>query len=342
MRNIFLLLLFFITACAPKLPEFPPEHFNKEINIYACKSINLEGYGIFNSYQVIRFKDWYVFDDRDNEAGIKLLSLDGKRSLGGISQGNGPFDVVGAYEIWCLGDSLVINDYNHRKMLGVDVIEDSLVCRLIPYANNSFHAYFAVNGNRFVECAHPSHPYFCRLKDYQNNIYSVLPMPSDGYISELPQMNQFSLYLNTLFAFSPDKTKYAWAVRHFPYYSFGRIVADSLYVDRSLFYDKVKIGNIDDDGIAIPSNDNSINVLSATSSDLYAIFLYSDNVYADAIKFSGNCILCYSWDGTPVFMLKTKERLRYINYDNERKRLFGITEDPFGFFVEYDMNGILD
>lgn len=342
MNRFLIISSLFLLACGEsKLPQFPPEHFSKSREITSCFTLDLEKFDILKPYTVFRYNNWYVFDDRDFDAHLKLLSIDQTKVLKGIPEGNGPFEVVGAYEIWCLGDSLVINDYNHRKMLGVDVIEDSLVCRLIPYANNSFHAYFAVNGNRFVECAHPSHPYFCRLKDYQNNIYSVLPMPSDGYISELPQMNQFSLYLNTLFAFSPDKTKYAWAVRHFPYYSFGRIVADSLYVDRSLFYDKVKIGNIDDDGIAIPSNDNSINVLSATSSDLYAIFLYSDNVYADAIKFSGNTILLYSWDGEPVLKLLVKERLLFITYDIERKRLIGLTEEPQGLLVEYDMSDIL-
>ncbi len=341
MRNIFLLLLLFITACAPKLPELPPEHFERTHDITPCLTIDLEDYDIYKPYNVLRYNNWYVFDDQEEKYRVKFLSLDRTKTLRGISEGNGPFEVVGYIELFLVGDSLYIDDYNHRKMIGVNIIGDSLTFFLKSYVDDNFNPFVVVDGDRFIESAYPTHPYLFRLIDFNAHVYSVAPIPPDGVISDMGEKSQFSLYLNTLLTISPDKRKFAWGARHFPYYGFGRILDDSLYADNYLFYSKFEVGSVYDD-LVIPKNESIINVLAAVSSDSYVAFLYSDNQYKDAAIFSGNIILVYDWNGEPVLKLSTKERLRTIFYDRDRKRLIGVTEMPQGLLVEYDMNGILD
>lgn len=341
MNRFLIISSLFLLACGEsKLPQFPPEHFSKSREITSCFTLDLEKFDILKPYTVFRYNNWYVFDDRDFDAHLKLLSIDQTKVLKGIPEGNGPFEVVGYFNIMNQDGSILVDDVNHRRMIGVDIISDSLAFINIPYLDSSFAHHYPFGCGKFLELPSYGHTSFIRLRGNGKTVYSSLPMPPDGIISEMNAVNKYSIYLNTKVAVSPDKSKYAWGVNSFPYYGFGRIIDDSLYADKYYFYSTLTIGKIWED-LVMPDNEQRINVLAATSSDKYAIFLYSDNIYKDAGKFSGNTILLYSWDGEPILKLLVKERLLFITYDIERKRLIGLTEEPQGLLVEYDMSDIL-
>ena len=97
-------------------------------------------------------------------------------------------------------------------------------------------------------------------------------------------------------------------------------------------------------GDLIATRHNKNGFLFASSSDKYAILLYSGKSIAenkDDFRYA-NIILTYDWNGNPYKYFTLDHDFCYINYDAKRNVLYGIAMNPEATLVEYNMNNILE
>ncbi|MCR4558460.1 MAG: hypothetical protein K5685_00095 [Bacteroidales bacterium] len=342
---VILFCILFIFSCSNKkiLPSNPIEHFTITKKIKPQKVVNLERYNILRPNNCIRFKNWYVlsdYGDKDNH--IKFLSLDFSEVISGVREGNGPFDVVGAFELHLVDDSVFIMDINHKKILTVDVNANQLITKVSSYGNNMWVGCLPITRDRFIDENYSDSSMY-QLKDRNNKTIMSIDYPADENLKELSYIAQNSVYFNTKFCVSPDKTKYAFGVSFTGMYGFGTIVnLDSITLDRILPYYSITIQNIIDFGgeKVVPANTSMLNVCSCTSSKDYAIFLFEGNKYGEMNKY-GTSILLYTWNGEPYMRLDIDDNVSYVYYDIERNIIVGIAHNPEAQLVEYDMGGII-
>lgn len=344
--TLFLLVFILLSSCNNELPQTPPKHFAKSITLAPSKTIELDNYDILSPVFILRYKDWYVFRESKpiDNCYVKFLSTDFTKVVKGVSAGNGPLEIVGRFGVDIIDDSLFIIDHNHRKLLNIEVANDSIDIHVKDLNCQLNSMSMAINKNRFIT---PTRLDSCQIKitDRQNNTCAELPYLKNISLSNYEFMAQNSIYMNMPIAISPNKSKYAFGVMYANIYGFGRIIGDSLTCDASYEYSPMKIGRISDiegDRLRIaPAIDNTINVVSAIGTKDYAIFVYSGHRLDDKVLY-GTCFLLYKWDGIPYLRIDIDTNIAYICFDSERNILAGLSYSPEAKLVEYDLNGIIN
>lgn len=326
------------------LPSNPIEHFAIQEKVRPTKVVNLEKFDILRPGCCIKYGEWYVFSDYgDMNNHIKFLSSDFTKVISGIRDGNGPTDVIGAFSIFAIDDSIYVCDPNHKKMMVVDVVDDSLnvkVCSNGSMLNICCHPLMK---NRFIDETFIDSSMY-QLKDKDGNIIMRIDYPNDKNLKDLSYIAQNSIYFNTKFCVSPDKKKYAFGVCFTGMYGFGSIINnDSITLDKTIPYYSLDIDEIIDYGgdRVMPSNKSMVNIGSCTGSEKYAIFSYEGHPYGDIDRYA-NSIFLYTWNGEPYMRLDVgDDNVSFISYDSERNTIIGIAHNPEAQLVEYDMNGII-
>lgn len=349
MKNIFLssiLWMFFLSSCLVSMHLTPMDHFDKtpHLMLKCSRDVNLEDYDILKPFSVLKCNQSIIFQDfSDKKSLIKIATNDFKTISGGVSEGDGPLDVLGAFSIMEIDGSVLINDWNHRKFLSLSL--DSL--NVLNVVENKLDIDLSLNsvpvsGGRFIVVGGYNDSVFFRYIDVDSGTtLSEEPYPYDEVLSDYGSFSQTSVYYNTKFTVSPDKRKYAWGVNYTQKMGFGSISDDRLISDVVLSYSPLNIGTITSDGVIIPSDDSKRNIITCASTNKYVFFLYWGSDYGDMRNVYSKDILVYTWDGIPYKHLKVAENLYDIKYDVKTNSLYGISYEPDAHYVEYSLNGIL-
>lgn len=331
------------TSCNNDIPNNPIDHFDKQVNIIHSKEIDLGQFDILRPIKIFKLDNWFVFKNfRSKDALFCYLKDDFSCAIKGGKIGQGPEESTSPAILDVTNDTAFVFDFNLRKISYLEIEDTSLYVR----KKTDFKAWggnmYYINDNRYVMTCYIDSMMF-KLTDNNNNIISEIPYPNDGQLASRSRSLQNSIYLNSFFAVSPDKTHFAFGSDRATTMGFGRfITTDSIKVDTVYIYSSVKIGQLTYEGQAIvPARDSKLNTLSITCSDKYALFLYSGKDYTDK-SFLGNTILIYTYIGTPTLCIKTDKNLSDIFYDVKLNTIYGIAYDPDPQLVEYDLNGILD
>lgn len=326
------------------LPSIPTEHFAVAHKIHTRNVIELEQFGIFRPSKCIRYKNWYVladYGDRDNH--VCFLSTDLSKLVSGLREGNGPLDIVGSFDLCFVEDSLFVIDPNHKKILTVDVVADSLEVKVSSYDFEMGWPCMPITRDRFIgEIRSDSSMY--QLEDRNGCILARINYPEDKNLRKLSYVAQNSIYVNTKFCVSPNKKKYAFGTSFTGMYGFGSIInQDSITLDKTLSYYSLDIQEIIEFGgdRVVPSEKSMVNVCSCTGSDKYAIFSFAGYRYGEMEKYAKSLLL-YTWDGEPYMCLDIEDdNVSQIYYDSIRNVIVGIAHNPEAQLVEYDMKGII-
>lgn len=336
-----------ISCTKHQLPNDPREHFSKSIYLKPTKIIELEKYDILTPVKVVMYKDWYVFRERSNMNNncVKFLSTDFSKMIMGVNQGNGPLDVVGRFGLEVIEDSLYAIDFNHRKLLTLDVCNDSvsisvksLNCHVgttaLPIDKEHYLGYAAQDSCMY------------KLTSLEGKIYSEIDYVPNTSLSEFEYQAQNSVYLNTNFAKSPNSKKFAFGVLNATMFGFGEIINnDSLKLNTFYEYSPMKIANaasyqndIYSSRISL-KNDNITNVVSCVGTDDNVVFAYSGFPINDMEHF-GSCLLIYDWDGNPIVRAEIDDNITNLFYDVKKDLLIALSFVPEARLVVYDMKDI--
>lgn len=337
--EVFLLLV--VCSCTNKLPQKPTEHFDEVRVIEPIRTIELEEYDILQPDEFVRYKEWYVFLEIGEGNQVKFLNVDSNKVIEGVRVGQGPLEVYGFSTIDVIDDSLCVIGYNQKKILVLDVEEDGLKITSRK-TNRLVRPKCFIDNERYIESGRED-SCICRVFDLKGEKLSMLPYPQGVSLSEYECLYQNSIYKNTLYVVSPDKTKYAFGLRYIQMMGFGRIVKDSLTLDKLYEYAPILIYDFvpgESPQIA-PAKDNICNIKAVFGTEDYVGFIYSGARYGDFVTF-GRSILLYKWDGTPYIRLDVDDNLKYALYDKDRNVIIAISYTPEAKLVEYDMTGIID
>ena len=345
--KIFLVITIGITIIScnnKKIPKNPINHFSKSEFVICKNAIDISEYDILFPTTILKYKNWYVFDEiNDNNACIKMLKTDLSKSIKGVQQGNGPFDVIGYFKVDKTTDSLYIIDSNHKRIFNLDVISDSLKLKVIKEDISLNGTGIMLNKNLFLEPTLGDSLMY-RLIDLDKNVLAKIFYPQNVCLSKFDYMAQNSIYLNTKFACSPDRTHYAWGILNYSLFGFGTIIKNkSLTLDKMYEYQPIKIRDLvyhNESWHIAPTRDNPIVTIDCIGTEKYAIFLYYGKPYNGETPTSSD-LLIYEWGGKPYKHVKLDKQMLIIQYDAEQKLLYGLAYEPEATLVEYDMNTIL-
>ena len=337
------LLLIVVSSCAKELSSSPTEHFDVVKKIKPIKEIDLGEYDILRPTALLKYKDWYVFEDVSEGKSFKFLNMKTHKVNEAIDKGRGPFDIVGVCRTTIIDDSLCVFDFNQQKILVLDVDGDSVYVRKKNTKVQLEPACF-IDENRFIEVGVFYDSCMYRMINKDGEVISRIPYPKNVSLSEFERHPQNSIYMNTVFAASPDKTKYAFGVMYVQMMGFGEIKGDSLTLDKVYEYAPISIAElVPGDGYTriLPAKDNIKNAITAFGTEEYVFFVYSGSRYDDYDAL-GSCYLIYKWDGTPYMRLDVDDNVFETIYDKERNVLICLSYAPEAKLVEYDMTGIID
>lgn len=337
------LLLIVVSSCAKELPSSPKEHFDVVKKIEPIKVIDLGEYDILRPKILVKYKDWYVFKDLSVGKCFKFLNIKTHKVIEAIDKGQGPLDIYAFCRLYVIDDSLCVFDYNQKKVLVLDVDADSVK---VGKRNTKVQVrpdYF-IDANRFIEAGVKYDSCMYRMINKEGEVISRIPYPENVSLSKYDYQPQNSIYMNTVFAASPDKTKYAFGVMYVQMMGFGEIKGDSLTLDKVYEYAPISIAElVPGDGYTriLPTKDNVSNAITAFGTEEYVFFVYSGSRYDD-FETLGTCYLVYKWDGTPYMRLDVDDNVFETVYDKERNVLICLSYAPEAKLVEYDMTGIID
>jgi hypothetical protein len=323
------------------LPQKPTEHFDVVKVIEPVRTIELAEYDILRPDGLVRYNDWYVFTENREGNQVKFLNVDSKKVIEGVGVGQGPLEVYGYSIVSFIGDSLCMFGFNQKKILVLDVVDDSMKITL-RNSNRLMRPDCFIDNERYIESGWED-SCICRVFNLKGEKLSVLSYPQGVSLSDYEYLYQNSIYKNTIYVVSPDKTKYAFGLRFVQMMGFGSIVSDSLTLDKLYEYAPISVYDLipgESPQIA-PTRDNTKNVNSAFATEDYVGFVYFGSRYDDNANF-GRSILLYKWDGTPYIRLDVDDNLLLASYDKDRNVLMCLSYVPEAKLVEYDMTGIID
>ncbi len=331
-------------GCNNNSPLFYRYVFTDSIAVTASRTVDLADYGVLKSFDLIRYKGWTFFREvQSTHNVIKAVNPDFSKSVGLLNIGNGPTDLSRYSDFFINNDSLFIMDPNLRKILSVEIQNDSIVVK--PYRLfNGMATTFIPIGNQHFFAIDLMDSVFFRIVDFDNNVYYRYPLPYDESLSVLDNWAQLTFYSKSKFTTSPSDGKIAFAVTDMGMYGFGRIHSN----DSVSFFKIINYYTLTDfdlkEGYVVPCDSNIDNVLASTSSDDFVFFLHSGNERSKTFQsvFSHR-ILIYTWDGDPYKILTFNDNLNLesIRYDAGRNVLYGIAFNPECQYVEIDLNSIL-
>lgn len=344
----FIILLLWGCSCTTKtnIPDNPMKHFVVSEYITPSRAVDLEKYDILSPFDVIKYKDWIVFQENVTNNMITFVSSDFQKHLSCLRQGQGPLEVFQYISTDIIDGQLFVFNSNLRKILKLDILDnDSIDIQLVSSNNKITSCFWNLNRNRFINTSNVMDKFYYKLEDTSENVISSIPYPEDEALPPDDFISLNRLYFNTIFTVSPDKTKYAWGASRIAKYGFGRIIDDSLTLDKLLSYSSVKTLGRDNLGhgfsVLIFDNSNLMNSIASFSTDKYACFLYSGYAW-DCLGKLGSCILVYDWDGTPVKKIDFDENLFTVRFDPKNTLLYGISMNPEATYVEYNLKGIIE
>lgn len=348
MKYILLLVLAFLCGCSTKVPNNPLDHFDDVVEMKAMRIVDLGEYDILSPRNIVKHDNWFFFRELGDEmAAVKGLSDDLSKNIKGLRQGNGPFEVVGRTVLCVIDDTVRVIDSNHRRIFSILVDGDSLKVLLAKENCLVNTTSIALEMNRFIQTSRRDSMMYS-LVDAETNVVSKVMYPQNVSLNEYNWLAQNSIYMNTVFACSPDKQHYAWGVMYYALFGFGEILdLDSLTLNTVYEYFPMKVQEVveyEDGRMRIQmAHDNITSTISCVGTDKYALFLYSGRLVDNNGKLDdwyADDILIYKWDGTPFRRLKTDTRMADIQYDAKRNVLFGIAYMPEATLVEYDMSAM--
>lgn len=345
-RLIYLLILIVLAGCTTIPKSFPYEVFTDSVTVAPSKVVELAEHNVLKDCGSIRYKGWLFFVDdyTITHNCIKAVSEDFTKTLEAVNRGNGPCDISESAYFFIYHDSLLVHDLNLKKLLQIDIVDDSIKVSFYKALDNSLsNSFMPLAENRLLSTSILDSA-MTRIVDLNDNVYFRQPYPPEETLQNMDVMSQNSIYGNAQFTISPSKDKIAYGLTDMGLFGFGRIVTqDSLYFDKIIQYYSIKKYR-KQEWVVIIDNTSILNVNSATSSDKYVFFLHHGGEKMEIINnIFSHRILVYTWDGEPYKMLTFKENpnLTTINYDPERNILYGIALNPESQYVEIELDGVL-
>ena len=347
MHKLFIsfLLLFELCGCSNIERDFPNGVFDDSLTINPTKIVDLAKYNVLDAGYCEQYKGWLFFrDEKITRNCVKAVSIDFDKTAENLNVGNGPCDVSNYTKFYVNNDSLFLYDANLRKILHIDIVNDSIKA-------NPYHQYNGRTG-RLIPIARQR---FLSIDLYDSAFFKIInlddnpsfrhPYPNDKELENMEYLSQNTIYSNTWFAISPSKDKIAFGVSETGMYGFGRIVnQDSIRFDTIIQYYPIKIGKIVNKCV-IPDRCNISNVVSAASSEKYVFFLHKGTEYQEYYQsIFSHRILIYTWQGKPYKIINFKENpnLTDLHFDTMRNVLYGVGHNPECQYVEIDLKGIVD
>jgi len=347
MQKYWLIIIISLTllgSCNENKPDFPYEVFQDSVLVAPSKIIDLGEHNVLNAGEMVIYKGWYFFlESRVHQNCLKAISPDFVKTIETLNVGNGPCDVSEFTRLYVNNDSLFVFDPNLKKVLSVDVVNDSIVVKPYHTFNGRSSKLVPISKCNYVSFDLLDSSFF-QVADLDNHVVFKHPYPQDDVLCDMESFSLNTIYGNTYFTVSPSCDKIAFGVANTGMYGFGRIISQqSIQFDKIINYYSIKIGRIADECI-VPHKCNIRNILGAASSDDYVFFLHSGDEYQNLTKsIFSHRILMYTWDGNPYKILYFKENPNMIDlhYDAERNVLYGIGCTPEGQYVEINLNGII-
>ena len=344
-RLIYLLILIVLAGCTTNPKSFPYEVFPDSVTVAPSKVVDLAKHNVLMGWGFIKYKGWLIFrEPKITHHCIKAVSEDFTKTLEGVNMGNGPCEISQSIQPFIYHDSLFVHDPNLRKILHLDIVNDSII--VSPYKTLSptfVSIVMPIAEDRFLS-AYVIDSALVSIADLNDSVYFRQPYPHDETLQNMESFTQNAEYVNTKFTISPSKDKIAYGCNETGAYGFGRIVTrDSLHFDKLIQYYSIKNYHMVEPYL-IPDSTHIQNVTYATSSDKYVFFLHHGGPRWEIFKMiESHRILVYTWDGEPYKILTFKENpnLFQINYDPERNILYGIALNPETQYVEIELDGVL-
>ena len=343
---VYSLILTVLAGCTSSTKDFPYGVFTDSVSVAPSKVVDLAEHNVLLGWNFIRHKGWLIFRDEPSITHncIKAVSEDFTKTLEAVDMGNGPCDVSQYTRFFLYNDSLFIHDFNLRKIMQLNIENDSIV--VSPYKtaiSNMIMNIIPIAKNRFLSLDVRDSS-LIRISDLNDSVFCRQPYPHDETLQNMESFTQSAEYVNTKFTLSPSKDKIAYGCNETGAYGFGRIVSrDSLHFDKLIQYYSIKNYQLSGPYV-IPDSTHILNVTDATSSDKYVFFLHHGGERWELFKMiQSHRILVYTWDGEPYKILTFKENpnLCNITYDPERNILYGIALNPESQYVEIELDGVL-
>jgi hypothetical protein len=328
------------SACRNQLPTDPLEHFDKSETLVVSHRIDLEEYDIYKPGHILKKDGIYYIGDRD-----LLLAFNSytNKVYKGISKGAGPRDIVSIGGLMLRQNDVVVFDTGNRKFSKIFFSENDSALYLSEYKKLTMRkrvfipAFIGENivGSGIFQTS------WINYYSKEDSLLSTLPFPEFAETEHFSDIEKTIIYMSTLFAVKPDQTRVAYATQKTGVFAIAEATQDSLIETVRRCYYPVSVTHYKNQRQPIALNaDNKVGFCEIACDNNYIYALYSGRTHQETPDMHYHCnhLLVYDWQGNPVKRFYLEKALFAMGYDEKRQVIYGITYDPEGCLVEYNLN----
>ncbi len=284
--------------------------------------------------------DAYMIVNLKAENRFSLVNFNTGEVIKGVRRGNGPGEIISTICYQVKDNLFLTYDAERRKIYQVVISPDTTLAleevEEIHFDKRLSRVDYQVShviANGLLEDA-----WLVTMKS-DGEIISGVNYPSFKETNDLPPTALSLIFLNTRVARKPDNKKVVAATQNFGVISFFH------YIDGSILeeYRQIKYYGpqffLTERGTVAWSRDGLTVFCGLDCDDTHVYALYSGRTFTKHGLESFYCehLLVYDWDGNPVKHYTLDIPLFSMQFDKERKTIYGIAYHPEGVFVEYQL-----
>lgn len=328
--------------------ESPLNHFEHTTpeEIRVSQRVDLSDYEIYKPVAAIKDGNSYLIEDKTNNNMIHFLDIEEKKIVSGVNKGNAPDELISPANLHQFDGKFFIYDIMKKFIYRV-VVENEAVSivehkRLTP-DERLFVTHVAPKG--FIASGIFKDAWLTYY-DEDSNPLGVVDFPDFEEINELTDVEKSSIYISTTLRVKPDHSKVVCASQMSGVVSFSTVTDTELVEFEQLRYHAPLVVPPRSSGspsIAFDKN-NKVGFCGSACDDNYVFLSYSGRTVNTHQMLAHHCdhLFIYDWNGKPLkHLLLELPLFGEIGYDPETKTLYGISYDPEGVIVEYNLSHLL-
>jgi hypothetical protein len=345
MKGIHLVLIYIFLACNSTNKYF-------DINDYFTKKTEIKGEIIIlldslvcNPTSLIHNNERLVIRDVRNKKYLTIIDTkDYKiiKEFGNI--GKGPNEIIMPFTHFNITDNIigVFDPYMHKLVrLNIDSIisnDDYNRFEIINFDNfNQTHKLISLKNIGFVGTGLYKDGRYGIFDHHGKSLAVLYEYPEDKHHEKTDNLTKGMAYQANVYA-KPDNSKFVSVsstliIEIFTTDKFKIKKQKYLHLELPIYTNTSQGSSIS----AAKDRYSKIGAVDCTVSKNHFFILYSEKNY-DSSGMNMNLtnkILVFDWNGKPVDLLTTDHELRLITFDTKNKILYGLSENPYPFFIKY-------
>jgi hypothetical protein len=314
--------------------------------------IDLEKYDILEPVHAIKRDGmFYLWHTTSYDSIIARINPKDNTVIQGVSEGQGPGEIIPgiSFQIW--RDTLLIYEANRTRYHVVNdngedlYLSDYREISKDPSVGFISKIHLLTDGYIIQGIQQGLDNAWLSTYNNENSVTSTIAFPDYEAYEGVDSWYIGFILSGTIIALSPDKQKIVCTHRSGGSSIYFGVIknGNSVHEVKRWNYQAPILRKVLLEGVeaTVETRLSPMSFMGLACSDKYVYAVYAGRTieeYGITEAFQGDHLLIYDWKGNPVKHYLLEKPLYSLGYEEETQTLYGISYDPEGVLVEYQLN----